>query len=208
LDKAERLAEVASRIAADQTLEIARAATNPVPGEGNPDAALLFIGEAPGAEEDKQGRPFVGAAGRFLEEMLASIGLDRSDVFITNVVKYRPPSNRDPEPDEIEASWPYLEEQIAIIKPKLIVTLGRHAMNRFLPDQLISRIHGQPKRRDGRVYYPLYHPAAALYNGSMREVLLSDFSRIPKVLNKLNEVVETGDSPESAQVTAAQERLF
>lgn len=208
MDKSARLAEIASRIAADRSLEIARGATNPVPGEGNPDADLLFIGEAPGAQEDREGRPFVGAAGRFLEEMLSSIGLTRDDVFITNVVKYRPPGNRDPEPAEIEACWPYLEEQIETIDPALIITLGRHAMNRFLPDQLISRIHGQPKRKEGRVYYPLYHPAAALYNGSMREVLLNDFNRIPKVLKKINEASETVPSTESEAPSASQERLF
>lgn len=208
MDKSERLAEIASRIAADRSLEIARAATNPVPGEGNPDADLLFVGEAPGAQEDREGRPFVGAAGRFLEEMLSSIGLTRRDVFITNVVKYRPPGNRDPEPAEIEACWPYLEEQISAIDPALIITLGRHAMNRFLEGELISRIHGQPKRKEGRVYYPLYHPAAALYNGSMREVLLNDFSRIPKILKKINEVAETVPPPESEAPSASQERLF
>jgi DNA polymerase len=212
LDKQARLQDVAERIAADKSLEIARLATNPVPGEGSPDAELLFIGEAPGAEEDKQGRPFVGAAGRFLEEMLAAIGKKREDVFITNVVKYRPPGNRDPLPEEVEACWPYLKEQIEIISPPLIITLGRHAMERFLPGQFISQIHGQPKKRGGQVYYPLYHPAAALYNGSMREVLISDFAKIPKILTRLTELEEAPDiSPEGNEdlpKTLNQERLF
>ena len=186
MDKSTRLSEVALRIAEDKELDIAKSATHAVPGEGDPYSKLMFVGEAPGAEEDRLGRPFVGAAGRFLEEMLSLIGLKREEVYITNVVKYRPPSNRDPLPEEVEHCWPYLAEQIEIIEPLLIIPLGRHALERFLPGLRISAVHGQPKKRGERVYYPLYHPAAALYNASMRGTLVEDFERIPKVLEKIN----------------------
>jgi DNA polymerase len=164
---------------------LAAQATQLVMGDGNADADLLFIGEAPGAEEDKQGVPFVGRAGQFLNEMLQLVNLQRNDVYITNIVKYRPPNNRDPEDDEKAAFLPYLFKQIAIIQPKIIVTLGRHSMNVFLPGFRISQIHGQPKRKNGIVYLPLYHPAAALYNGGMRQTLIDDFTRIPKILAQI-----------------------
>jgi uracil-DNA glycosylase family 4 len=151
-------------------------------GDGNPDADVVFIGEAPGKNEDEQGLPFVGAAGKFLEEMLSMIGLKRSDVYITNIVKYRPPENRDPYPDEKAAFLPYLRSQLEVIKPKLVVTLGRHSMDSLLPGLQISRVHGQPKRYKDRVYLPLFHPAAALYNGAMRQTLIDDFARIPRIL--------------------------
>ncbi len=161
-----------------------------VPGDGSPKAQILFIGEAPGAEEDKQGLPFVGAAGKFLNQMLGTIDLKREDVFIANVLKCRPPGNRDPLPEEVAACWPWLLEQIKTIKPKLIVLLGRHAMERFLPNQKISKIHGTAVRRElagvgKQVFYILYHPAAALYQGSLREVLIADFKKIPKVLKAI-----------------------
>lgn len=161
--------------------------TQVVPGEGSAEAEIMFIGEGPGQKEDELGRPFVGAAGKFLDEMLSSIKLKRDEVYIANVVKCRPPSNRDPLPEEAEACWPWLEKQIETIDPKLIVTLGRHSMERFLPSQKISQIHGKAMRRNipglgARVFYALYHPAAALYNGSMRNILIQDFKRIPKVL--------------------------
>jgi DNA polymerase len=150
----------------------------------------LFIGEAPGEKEDQQGRPFVGAAGKFLEEMLGTIGYKRQDVFIANVLKCRPPANRDPMPEEVAVCWPWLEKQINEINPKLIVTLGRHAMERFLPGKKISQIHGTAVRREipeigKRVYYALYHPAAALYQGSLRKTLIEDFKKIPKVLEAI-----------------------
>jgi DNA polymerase len=159
-----------------------------VPGEGNPDADIMFIGEAPGKHEDIQGRPFVGAAGKLLEELLASIGLKREDVFIGNIVKGRPPGNRDPKPEEIAHSWPWLKEQVEAIKPKLIVLLGRHAMDCFLPDLKISTAHGMAKRYRGQVYLPVYHPAAALYTGTLRETMLEDFAKIPKLLAKIDEL--------------------
>jgi len=154
----------------------------------------MFIGEAPGENEDKQGRPFVGAAGQFLEEMLATIKLQRSDIFITNVVKCRPPANRDPEPFEVKTCTEhYLFNQISLIKPRLVVTLGRHAMGLFLPQAKISAIHGQAKRLVDHVtdttkyvVYPMYHPAAALYHAALRETLVRDFQRIPKILEKLS----------------------
>lgn len=170
--------------------DLAKEATNLVMGVGNDHAEILFIGEAPGKNEDLKGEPFVGAAGKFLDEMLDGIGLDRSQVYITNIVKYRPPNNRDPLPDEKKAFWPYLVRQIKVIQPKIIVTLGRHSMEYFLPDRRITQIHGQPKRIkfDGEkvVIMPLYHPAAALYNASLKETLIDDFQSIPKVVELIN----------------------
>ncbi len=168
------------------TPQLAASATQLVFGEGSPDADLVFIGEAPGKNEDIQGLPFVGAAGKFLNEMLEGIGLKRSDVYITNIVKYRPPENRDPYPDEKAAFLPFLRRQIEAIKPKLVVTLGRHSMEALLPPELkISQCHGQAKRYKGQVYLPLFHPAAALYNGSMRQTLIDDFMKIPRILAKI-----------------------
>ena len=181
--KAQQLEAVARAMIDDKVCpELAKDANHLVPGDGNPDADIVFIGEAPGRDEDLQGKPFVGAAGRLLNEMLESIGLARQDVYISNVVKYRPPGNRDPLPAEIKAFWPYLGKQLAVIKPKLIVTLGRHATNLFIPGLSISQDHGQPKRKGSQVYLPLYHPAAALYQGSLKETLMADFAKIPQIL--------------------------
>jgi len=166
--------------------DLAQEATQLVFGDGNPNAQLVFIGEAPGKNEDEQGLPFVGAAGKFLNEMLAGIGLGRKDVYITNIVKYRPPDNRDPYPDEKAAFLPFLRSQLEVIAPKLVVTLGRHSMDSLLPGLQISQVHGQPKRYKGQVYLPLFHPAAALYNGAMRQTLIDDFSRIARVLAAIN----------------------
>lgn len=165
--------------------ELAETATQLVMGDGNPDAEIVFIGEAPGKNEDLKGVPFVGAAGKFLDEMLGTINLKREDVYITNIVKYRPPNNRDPLPEEKEAFLPYLQQQMAIIQPKLIITLGRHSMECFLPGLKISAVHGQPKRKNGQVYLPLFHPAAALYNGGMRQTLLDDFASIPAIVEAI-----------------------
>jgi DNA polymerase len=181
--KQKLLDRIAAEIIKDNVCpDLAIQATHLVLGDGNPDADIVFIGEAPGKSEDEQGLPFVGAAGKFLNEMLATIQLNRSDVYITNTVKYRPPNNRDPLPDEKKAFLPYLQHQLAVIQPVLIVTLGKHAMETFLPGMQISRIHGQPKRINGMVILPLFHPAAALYNGGMRETLIDDFKKIPKVI--------------------------
>ncbi|MBP6038083.1 MAG: uracil-DNA glycosylase [Candidatus Saccharimonas sp.] len=161
--------------------ELRAQATQLVMGDGNVDAEIVFIGEAPGKNEDEQGIPFVGAAGRFLNEMLAQADMRREDVYITNIVKYRPPNNRDPDPEEKKAFWPYLLKQLEIIQPKVIVTLGRHSGAYFIPDLHISRDHGKARwvvyhAREFLVV-PLYHPAAALYNGGLRQMLIDDFVR-------------------------------
>lgn len=169
--------------------ELAAQATNLVMGDGSINADIVFIGEAPGKNEDEQGLPFVGAAGKFLNEMLAAAGMQRSDVYITNIVKYRPPNNRDPEPDEKKAFWPYLLKQLQIIQPKVVITLGRHSMEYFLPGMKIGAIHGQPKRLqfgdEKLVIIPLFHPAAALYNGSLRQTLIDDFLLVPEIIKKI-----------------------
>lgn len=160
--------------------------THYVPGMGTESAEIVFVGEGPGAREDALGLPFVGASGKFLDTLLAHIGLSRSEIFITNVVKCRPPGNRDPLAEEIEACDGYLEGQLAIIQPKIIVTLGRFSLAKFLPGTKISEVHGQPKRRkDGRIIFPSYHPAVALYTPSMREVLTKDFVRLGALLQQL-----------------------
>lgn len=172
------------------TCELKKTATQPVPGNGNPSAKIVFIGEAPGKDEDKQGVPFIGRAGQFLNEMLASIKLNREDIYITNIVKYRPPNNRDPEPEEKAACSEWLYEELNFIKPKLIVFLGRHSMNDFFPELKISEAHGKLihkkfKRIETEYFLPLYHPASALYNGGMRETLMTDFKKISLALKKI-----------------------
>jgi uracil-DNA glycosylase len=171
--------------------ELAESATQLVMGHGNPNAQVVFIGEAPGKNEDLQGIPFIGAAGKFLDQMLAQAGMKREDNYITNIVKYRPPANRDPKPEEKKAFWPFLVRELQIIQPSIIATLGRHSMEYFLPEAKISQIHGQPKRivfGDRKlVIMPLYHPAAALYNGELKATLLEDFSTVPHVLSQLQQ---------------------
>jgi len=161
---------------------LAQTAKHLVFGEGSPDAEVIFIGEAPGRKEDETGLPFIGAAGKLLSELLAYIGLNRKDVYITSIVKYRPPNNRDPKPEEKEAFWPYLQAQIEAIGPKIIVTLGRHGTNCFLPEVKISQVHGQVQTWQGRTILPLYHPAAALYNAGMRQTIFDDFEVIKKLI--------------------------
>lgn len=215
-DKQQQLDKLHQQIIDDGTCpELAVQATQLVFGEGHYDADIVFIGEAPGKNEDLQGKPFVGAAGNFLNEMLEMIGLKRGDIYITNIVKYRPPNNRDPLPEEKVAFLPYLQSQLEIIQPKLVVTLGRHSLNCFLPELSISNVHGKPKRiqiqylRKGvgqqsksdaqgegnkvtasakampLVILPLFHPAAALYNGSLRQTLIDDFARIPEIMKTI-----------------------
>jgi DNA polymerase len=162
--------------------DLSRGRIHAVPGEGNPDARIMLIGEGPGFHEDEQGKPFVGNSGNFLTSLLEKAGLKREDVFITNVVKCRPPSNRDPMPDEIHACSEYLDRQIAAIDPEVIVTLGRFSMSRFFPGERISKIHGQAEERGGRLIVPMYHPAAALHQGALRAVIEEDFSKLPKYL--------------------------
>jgi DNA polymerase len=186
LEKQIRLDQIKAEIIKNNVCpDLAKAATHMVFGEGSPDAEIIFVGEAPGKNEDLQGRPFVGAAGKFLNEMLAQIGLNREDVYITSILKYRPPNNRDPLPGEKEAFLPYLQAQLEVIQPVLVVTLGRHSTNCFLPDLQISKVHGQAKRYKGQAYLPLFHPAAALYNGSMRQTIIDDFVRIPQIVQRI-----------------------
>ena len=181
-DKQIKLDQIAADIVKNNVCpDLAKQAKHLVPGEGSPNARVMFIGEAPGKNEDLTGKPFVGAAGKFLNELLESIGLKREDVFITSILKYRPPNNRDPKPSEKDEFWPYLLAQIEVIDPTVIVALGRHGANCFLPDLKIGQEHGQLKEWNGRKLLPLYHPAAALYNGSMRQTLFDDF----KVINTL-----------------------
>lgn len=193
VSKKEVLDGIAREIRVCERCPLARGRLNAVPGSGSPNAEILFIGEAPGAQEDKQGIPFVGAAGKFLDEMLADIGKMRADVFVTNVVKCRPPDNRDPEPEEANmCTETFLFRQIEAINPLLIITLGRHAMRRFIPaDKTISASHGvlfhltSPRTGKKFAILPLYHPAAALYNGSLRAVLKKDFKKISVFVRKL-----------------------
>lgn len=197
MSKQTNLDKIAQQIADDKvTSELAAGATQLVFGAGNPNSDIVFIGEAPGKNEDLQGEPFVGAAGKFLNEMLEMINLKRADIYITNIVKYRPPNNRDPLPEEKKAFLPYLQSQLEVIQPKVVVTLGRHSMNCFLPDLQISQVHGQPKRVKLRlkendkdtfevVILPLFHPAAALYNGDMRQTLIDDFALLPAIIEKI-----------------------
>lgn len=186
--------------------ELHRGATCAVPGEGPVPAEIMFIGEAPGWHEDKQGRPFIGAAGQFLNELLGSIGLARGQVYVTNVVKHRPPGNRDPLPDEIAACAPYLERQIALVRPRLIVTLGRFSMARWFAGQRISQIHGQPKKFGSLLVVPMYHPAAALHQGTLRATIEADFLKLPRILAEMRQqqaVEEAVAAPKAEQI-----RLF
>ncbi|MEZ4210513.1 MAG: uracil-DNA glycosylase [Patescibacteria group bacterium] len=158
-----------------------------VPGDGDINSPVMFIGEAPGKSEDEQGIPFVGAAGKLLAEALEQIGWNRDQVYITNIVKCRPPGNRDPLPEEVEEHKQFLSREIKIIKPKVIVLLGRHALHWFIPELQISKVRGQAKRMDGQVYFPIYHPAAALYNGSLRETFFNDINKIPALVKQIQD---------------------
>ena len=172
------------RVKACDLCPLARTRTHAVPGEGPLTAEVMFIGEAPGMNEDRQGRPFVGQAGQFLNELLAAAGLTREGVYICNVLKCRPPNNRDPLPGEIDACRDYLDEQIGLIDPLLIVTLGRFSMARWFPGQSISRIHGKVREIDGRMVAPMYHPAAALHQQSLRETIIHDFEGLPEIIER------------------------
>jgi DNA polymerase len=165
--------------------ELAASATNLVPGDGDPDADIVLIGEAPGRNEDLTGKPFIGAAGKFLTELLEGIGLKREDVFITSIVKYRPPNNRDPKPSEKEESWPYLLRQLRVIEPKIVVTLGRHSMGYFVPNQTITEAHGKLIEGGEWPVLPVYHPAAALYNHNLKAVLQEDFAQLAAALKNI-----------------------
>jgi uracil-DNA glycosylase len=204
-----KLLEIAKEIVVCPRCELARTRTKAVPGEGNPNAQIMLIGEGPGWHEDQQGRPFIGAAGKFLNELLAIAGLDRESVFITNVVKCRPPGNRDPMPDEIAACAPYyLDRQIDVIDPAIIVTLGRFSMARWFPGEKISKIHGQPKRDGKRLIVPMYHPAAALHQSALRGAIEDDFAKLPKILaDAERERLKSEDAPPKLPA-ADQMKLF
>ncbi|MBO0796210.1 MAG: uracil-DNA glycosylase [Ktedonobacteraceae bacterium] len=178
----ELLREVAVEVSTCSKCNLCKGRTKAVPGEGSPSTKILFIGEGPGFHEDRQGRPFVGPAGQFLDELLASINLKRSDVFITNVVKCRPPSNRDPLPEEIAACDDYLDRQIAALNPRVIVTLGRYSMAKFFGNERISAIHGRARKKDGYICIAMYHPAAGLHQASLKDVIREDFKKIPMVI--------------------------
>jgi uracil-DNA glycosylase len=178
----EILREIAVEVSTCSKCKLCKGRTKAVPGEGDPHAKILFIGEGPGLHEDQQGRPFVGPAGQFLDELLASINLKRPDVFIANVVKCRPPGNRDPEPDEIAACNDYLDRQIAALKPQVIVTLGRYSLAKFFGNEKIGAIHGRARKRDGYICIAMYHPAAALHQPSLKDVIREDFKKIPLII--------------------------
>ncbi len=195
------LTELYQEIERCQDCELAKHRIKAVPGEGAEKANLLFIGEAPGWYEDQQGRPFVGPAGQFLDELLASIGLKRDQVYIANVIKCRPPGNRDPLPGEIQACSRWLDHQIELICPRMIVTLGRYSMARYFPNQSISKVHGKTSKQDNIIYYAMYHPAAALHQGSLRKVIEADMLKIPQILAQAESLPE-------AEVEARQLDLF
>jgi uracil-DNA glycosylase family 4 len=199
----EILAQIKEEVAICEKCELHHSRKNAVPGEGPIDSDIIFIGEGPGFHENEQGRPFVGAAGKFLEELLSEIGLSRDEVFITNVVKCRPPGNRDPLPDEIDAcTTNFLNRQIAVINPKVIVTLGRFSMNLLMPNSKISQVHGKAVKIQDRLVVPMYHPAAALHQGSLRPVIKEDFSHLPQLIADVDAAPEKkNDQPEGEEPT-------
>lgn len=189
------LEEIAAQVTACRACGLCRLRTKAVPGEGPANAQVVFIGEAPGWNEDKQGRPFVGAAGQLLNELLAQVQLPRDEVYITNVVKCRPPDNRDPLPEEINACRHYLDAQLALIKPKVVVTLGRFSMARYFVNGRIGQIHGQAKIEDGVAYLPLHHPAAVLRQASLRTTIEADMQKIPQLLANLEQAEKRSAAP-------------
>jgi uracil-DNA glycosylase family 4 len=190
------LTELYQQIALCHKCDIARLRTKVVPGEGAENAEIMFIGEAPGWHEDQQGRPFVGPAGQFLDQLLLSINLKRPQVYIANVIKCRPPDNRDPLPTEIQNCRPWLDSQIEIIKPKMIVTLGRYSMAMYFPGKSISKIHGTAVKRDNVIYFAMYHPAAALHQGSLHQAIETDMQKIPKLLAETRNIQEVKPQPQ------------
>ncbi len=203
-EKQAQLAAIAREIAACKKCALCHSRSKTVPGVGPADARIMFIGEAPGYHEDQQGLPFVGRSGQYLTHLLGTVGLRREDVFIANVVKCRPPENRDPLPDELAACQDYLDRQIAVINPAVIITLGRFSMARYFPGARITQIHGQGRRKDGRLYYPMYHPAAALRNPAMQPEMEADFKRVMALLN----TAQASDDEEPDDQPPVQLRLF
>jgi DNA polymerase len=195
------LTDLYDQIRACTSCQLSRSRTRAVPGEGPEDANLVFIGEAPGFHEDKTGRPFVGAAGKFLEELLASINLTRQQVYIANVIKCRPPGNREPSPIEIKACEPFLDRQIALIEPAMVVTLGRFSMARYFPGAKISAIHGKPRKIDGVLYYPMFHPAAALHQPKLRTIVEQDVLKIPELIAELDQIQDDPSTQEIEQLS-------
>lgn len=202
------LAQVAREVSACTRCNLQYSRKLAVPGEGPANAEIMLIGEGPGFHENEQGRPFVGAAGKFLDELLSSAGMSRSQVYITNIVKCRPPGNRDPEPGEVAACNDYLERQIQAINPKVIVTLGRHSMARFLPNAKISDVHGQAMNIKGRLIVAMYHPAAALHQQSLRSTVEKDFARLPELIAKGNHNAEQTQPEPEEKSTGKQLSLF
>ena len=191
-----KVKELHSAISICEKCALCNGRTHAVPGEGPENAEIMFIGEGPGFYEDQQGRPFVGPAGKLLEELLASIELKRTDVYITNIIKCRAPGNRDPLPSEIQACSGWLDRQLELIKPKLVVTLGRYSMARFFPKQTISKVHGTAKKRDGGIVFAMYHPAAALHQQRLRNTLFEDMKKIPSILAQADELPEEERKPQ------------
>ncbi len=207
MDNLEALKQIAAEVKQCERCVLHLSRKKAVPGDGNAYAQIMLIGEGPGFHENEQGLPFVGAAGKFLEELLASINLRREDVFITNVVKCRPPANRDPLPDELAACDDYLERQIRIINPKVIVTLGRYSMAKFLPNAKISVVHGTPKWVNGRLIVPMYHPAAALHQGSLKPHVEADFKRLPEFIAMADHPPRPSKSESTAAPSAVMMEL-
>ncbi len=207
------LKEIAAEVSTCTKCNLCKSRTRAVPGEGNPHARIMFIGEGPGFREDQQGRPFVGPAGQFLEELLSSINLKRSDVFITNVVKCRPPENRDPLPEEINACNDYLDRQIAAIKPQVIVTLGRYSMAKFFGNEKITAIHGRARKEDGYICIAMYHPAAGLHRPDLKDTIRADFKKIPRIIAEAERLqaegkTKTQDTPRAKDEPPEQLSLF
>jgi DNA polymerase len=190
------LSQLNEEIIRCQDCELSRQRLKAVPGEGSESAAIMFVGEAPGWHEDQQGRPFVGPAGHFLDELLGSIGMRRQDVYIANVIKCRPPQNRDPLPSELKACRKWLDRQIELIQPRMIVTLGRYSLAQLLPGETIAKAHGKAKKKDGIIYFAMYHPAAALHQGSLRKVIMEDMLKIPVIMAQEAQVKAEAPQPE------------
>src|SRR5688572_27247520 len=200
----ETLARIADEVRVCVLCDLHKTRNKAVPGEGPADAEIMLIGEGPGFNEDQQARPFVGAAGKFLEELLAQAGLKRTDVWITNVVKCRPPNNRDPQPDELAACNQYLERQIAAINPKIIITLGRFSMAKYMQGAKITQVHGQMKRVGDRFVIAMFHPAAALHQAALKPAILADFAKLPQQLEFARGELSKS-APAAARAPAGQE---
>ena len=200
------LTQLYDQVRVCQKCDLSKGRTNAVPGEGPENAEIMMIGEAPGFYEDREGRPFVGPSGKFLDELLAGINLKRDQIYICNVIKCRPPQNRDPQPEEMTACKPYLDQQIALIQPKVIITISRFAMARWFVDKKIGEIHGKPKKIGNLVVLPMYHPAAALHQPSLKKVLQEDFGKIPQILKEMANLQE--EKPEQKAEPPQQLSMF